>query len=351
MSGRGTAGGASARPESMRAWRVHDLGEPADVLRLDDIGVPAPSRGEVLLEVRACGLNFADVLLCRGTYQEHPSLPFTPGSEVVGRIATGPGGAFGNGPPPDTALVPGSRVLARVAPPNGGLAERAIALEEQLLPIPETLDDATAAALHVTYQTAWFALHHRGRLREGETVLVHAGAGGTGSATIQLAAAAGARVIATAGGAEKVALCVDHGADVAIDYRSDDVAPAVLDATGGKGADVIVDPVGGSTFLASTKCVAFEGRIVVVGFASGEKADLRTGHVFVKNYEVLGLHWPLYETHRPRLVREVHDQLISLLEAGLVCPTVSAVRPLPEAPDALTDLAEGRTTGKVVIRP
>jgi NADPH2:quinone reductase len=238
-----------------------------------------------------------------------------------------------------------------VAPPNGGLAEQAVALEERLLPIPDAIDDATAAALHVTYQTAWFALHHRARVREGETVLVHAGAGGTGSATIQLAAASGARVIATAGGPDKVALCHDHGADVAIDYRSDDVSHAVLDATRGEGADVIVDPVGGSTFLASTKCVAFEGRIVVVGFAGGEQAELRTGHVFVKNYEVLGLHWPLYEAHRPDLVREVHDRLISLLEAGLVSPTVSAVRPLPEAPDALTDLAAGRTTGKVVIRP
>ncbi len=335
----------------MRAWRVHDLGEPGEVLRLDDVPTPSASRGEVRLEVRACGLNFADVLMCRGTYQEHPSLPFTPGTEVVARVLDRPAGTGKDRSVSDEPVPVGTRVLARVAPPAGGLAEQTVADADRLLPIPGHLDDPTAAALQVTYQTAWFSLHRRARVQPGETVLVHAGAGATGSAAIQLAVAAGARVIATAGGSEKIELCRQHGAELAIDYRTDDVAPAVLDATGGVGVDVIVDPVNGPTFLTSTKCIAFEGRIVTVGFASGEQAKLSTSHVFVKNYSVLGLHWPLYESRRPDLVRQTHSELLALHEAGHIHPTVSAVRPLPEAAEALTDLAAGSTTGKVVIRP
>ena len=342
---------APARPETMRAWRVHDLGEPGEVLRLDDVPVPTASTGDVRLEVRACGLNFADILMCRGTYQEHPSLPFIPGTEIVGRVLEASPGSGSDRHAIGETLPPGTRVLALVAPPAGGLAEQTVVPADRLLPIPDSLDDATGAALQVTYQTAWFALHRRAALRAGETVLVHAGAGGTGSATIQLAVAAGARVIATAGGPEKVDICREHGADVVIDYLSTDFAPAVLDATDGGGADVIVDPVGGDTFRASTRCIAFEGRLIVVGFASGDQAELSTGHVFVKNYGVLGVHWPLYASRHPDLLREVHDELVELHAEGVIHPAVSAVRPLPEASEALDELAGRQTTGKIVIRP
>jgi NADPH2:quinone reductase len=325
----------------VRAWRVHELGEPIDVLRLDDVAPTDPGPGELAIEVSACALNLADALLCRGEYQEKPPLPFTPGLEVAGTVVhAGPGAVH----------EVGERVLAQPRLPHGGLAERTVALDRDAFAVPDSLDDAAAAALHVTYQTGWFALYHRAQLRQGETLLVHAGAGGVGSAAIQLGLAAGARVIATAGGAEKVRICEELGAELAIDYRSDDFVEAVKEATGGRGADVIYDSVGGDTFDRSRRCVAFEGRILVIGFASGRFADAPTNHVFVKNYSVVGLHWGLYKRHAPELVARAHDELLGLHARGLISPLISAQRPLEEAPDALTDLARGGTWGKLVIR-
>jgi NADPH2:quinone reductase len=326
----------------VRAWQVYELGEPERVLRLGERASLDPDAGELIVEVAACGCNFSDVLLCRGEYQDKPPLPFTPGTEVVGWVVAAGGGA------PHRV---GDRVLGRAVLPDGGLAEQARVRAAGALPVDEAIDDAQAAALHVTYQTAWFGLHRRARLQPGETLLVHAGAGGTGSAAVQLGVAAGARVIATAGGAAKVEQCLALGAELAFDHRADDVRAAVLDATGGEGADVVFDPVGGASFEAARRCIAFEGRIVVVGFASGAIAELPTNHVFVKNYSVLGLHWPLYERRRPDLVRRAHDEILALHAAGHVRPLISTVRPLDEAADALADLGRGRTTGKVVIRP
>lgn len=325
----------------MRAWRVHELGEPDEVLRLDDVAPSEPGPGELAIEVSACALNLADALLCRGEYQEKPPLPFTPGLEVAGTVVqAGPGAAH----------EVGERVLAQPRLPHGGLAERTIARDHEAFAVPDSLDDAAAAALHVTYQTGWFALYHRAQLRPGETLLVHAGAGGVGSAAIQLGLAAGARVIATAGGAEKVRICEDLGVDLAIDHRADDFVEAVNDATDGRGADVIYDSVGGDTFDRSRRCVAFEGRILVIGFASGRFADAPTNHVFVKNYSVVGLHWSLYKRHAPELVARAHEELLGLHARGLISPLISSQRPLEEAPAALADLARGGTWGKVVIR-
>lgn len=325
----------------MRAWRVHDVGEPAEVLHLEDVPPPRPQAGQVRLRVAACGLNFSDVLLCRGTYQDQPSPPFTPGTEIVGTVSeTGP----------DAVHAVGSRVLGRPTLPHGGLAEECVLDGSRVFTIPDSMPDEVAAALHVTYQTGWFGLFRRAGLLEGETLLVHAGAGGVGSAAIQLGVAAGARVIATAGGPEKVELCRRLGAEIAVDYRSEDFRAAVDAATDGRGADVIYDPVGGDTFDRSRRCVAFEGRIVVLGFASGTSARLPTNHLFVKNYTVHGLHWPLYERLRPDLVQECHEKLLEGHGAGHLRPLVDSVRDLAEVPRALDDLAARRTTGKVVIR-
>lgn len=321
----------------MRAWQVHELGEAADVLRLDDLPEPTAGPGMLRLRVDAVALNFPDVLLCRGQYQEKPALPFTPGLEVCGTVLDGPRA--------------GERVLAAPVLPRGGLAEQVVVPEVAALPVPQEMPPATAASLLVTYQTGYVGLHRRARLQAGETLLVHAGAGGVGSAAIQLGVAAGARVIATAGGPEKTQVCRDLGADVVIDYSSEDFVAVVKDATAGRGADVVYDSVGGDVFDRSRKCVAFEGRIVVVGFAGGRIPEVPANHVLIKNYSVVGLHWGLYRQRDPGVIPQTHDALVQLWRDGAVDPLVGAELPLEQAPAALTRLGDRGTVGKVVLLP
>ncbi len=325
------------------AWRARAHGEPADVLALEtDVALPAPDAHEVVLAVEACALNFADRLLCTGQYQEHPPLPFTPGLEACGTVVAA--GA-------EASLPVGQRVLGAPLLPHGALATACLALDTDVFPIPDHLPATVAAAMHVTYQTGWFALHRRAGLQPGETLLVHAGAGGVGSAAIQLGKAAGATVIATAGGPAKVERCLAHGADVALDHRSADVAAAVLDATDGWGADVIFDPVGGDTFVTSTRCVAWEGRILIIGAAGGRYAEARTNHVMVKNYSVVGVHWGGYRSRRPELLAAAHRDLMALWSAGAIAPAVSEVLALADVPAGLDRLTGGSTTGKLVVVP
>ena len=327
----------------MRAWRAHAHGEPRDVLALEDVEVPAPGPGQLLVAVGACGLNFADVLLCRGSYQERPALPLTPGLEVVGTVV-------GTGDPAQ-GLAPGSRVLGPTALPHGGLAERCLVPAAHALPVPDEVDDATAVALYVTFQTAWVGLSRRARLRPGQVVVVHAAAGATGSAFVQVAKAMGARVLATAGGPAKVARCLALGADEALDSRGDqDVLTWIRERTDGRGADVVVDPVGGPLAEASRRAVAFEGRLLVVGFASGEVPQLPANHVLVKNYDVVGLQWPAYRHHRPDVVRRAHEALVDLVRQHRIEPMIGRVAPLEGALDALGDLLARRTQGKLVVR-
>ncbi|MFF7840502.1 NADPH:quinone oxidoreductase family protein [Streptomyces ossamyceticus] len=317
----------------MQAWQVHENGEPSEVMRLQDVERPTPGDGQVLLKVRAANINFPDVLMARGHYQVRPPLPFTPGVEICAETEDG------------------RRVIATPALPYGGLAEYAVADAAALLPAPEALDDAEAAALHIGYQTGWFGLHRRARLEAGETLLVHAAAGGVGSAAVQLGKAAGATVIGVVGGADKAAVARELGCDVVVDRRSEDVVSAVKDATGGRGADVIYDPVGGETYTQSTKVVAFEGRIVVVGFASGTIPSPGLNHALVKNYSILGLHWGLYNTKNPKLVQHCHEQLTELAARGVVKPLVSERVPLDGAAAAVQRVADGVTTGRVVVVP
>jgi len=307
-----------------------------------DVPVPTPTEGQVAVEVRSCALNFADSLLCRGTYQERPPLPFVPGLEVVGTVtATGPGVG---------SVARGDRVVGLTALPHGGLAEVALTHAAATFALPPGIDDARGAAMLVTYQTAWVGLHRRARLRPTDLVLVHGAAGGTGSAFVQVAVAAGARVIATAGGAAKVARALELGASVGIDNRTTDVVDAVNDATGGRGADVIVDTVGGDLFDASTRCVAWEGRILVVGFAGGRIADARTNHLMVKNYSVVGLHWPRYRVEDPAVLADAHDNLVRAVHDGTLTLPEPEVLGLEEARDGLVRLAGGSTVGKLVVR-
>jgi NADPH:quinone reductase len=317
----------------MQAWQVHENGEPSEVMRLEDVETPTPGDGQILLRVRAANINFPDALLCRGQYQVRPPLPFTPGVEICGETEDG------------------RRVIANPALPYGGFAEYALADAAAVLPAPDSLDDAEAAALHIGYQTGWFGLHRRAGLEAGETLLVHAAAGGVGSAAVQLGKAAGARVIGVVGGAEKAAVARELGCDVVIDRRAEDVIAAVKEATGGRGADVIYDPVGGEAYDQSTKVVAFEGRIVVVGFASGRIPSPGLNHALVKNYSILGLHWGLYNTKNPKLIQHCHEQLTELAARGAIKPLVSERVPLAGASAAVQRVADGVTTGRVAVVP
>ncbi|MEV0961614.1 MULTISPECIES: NADPH:quinone oxidoreductase family protein [unclassified Streptomyces] len=317
----------------MQAWRVHRNGEPGEVMRLEETGRPEPGEGQVLLRVRAANVNFPDALLCRGHYQVTPPLPFTPGVELCGETEDG------------------RRVIATPALPYGGFAEYAVADEAAVLPAPDSLDDAEAAALHIGYQTGWFGLHRRADLQEGETLLVHAASGGVGSAAVQLGKAAGARVIGVVGGPQKAAVAREIGCDLVIDRHADDIVAAVKDATGGRGADVVYDPVGGDAYDKSAKCVAFEGRIVVVGFASGAIPSPALNHALVKNYSIVGLHWGLYNQRDPRAVLRCHETLTGLAAKGLIKPLVSDRVPLESAAGAVQRVADGTTTGRLVVLP
>ncbi|MFI6357804.1 NADPH:quinone oxidoreductase family protein [Streptomyces sp. NPDC050743] len=315
----------------MQAWQVHENGEPSEVMRLAEVEPPTPGDGQVRLRVRAANINFPDALLCRGQYQVRPPLPFTPGVEICGETEDG------------------RRVIANPALPYGGFAEYALADARALLPAPEALDDAEAAALHIGYQTGWFGLHRRAHLEAGETLLVHAAAGGVGSAAVQLGKAAGAKVIGVVGGADKAAVARELGCDVVVDRRSEDVITAVKEATGGRGADVIYDPVGGEAYAQSAKLVAFEGRIVVVGFASGTIPSPALNHALVKNYSILGLHWGLYNTKNPKLVQRCHEELTELAARGAIKPLVSERVPLGQAAVAVQKVADGRSTGRIAV--
>lgn len=325
-------------PDTMRAWRVTSLGEPADALSLDEVAVPAPAPGEVLLRVAAVAANFPDVLLARGQYQVKPALPFVPGIECSATIA-----ALGDGV---DGLAVGDRVVAAKI---GVLAEYAVVPAEAVHKIPDAVTAVAGAGLTIAYQTAWFALHRRAALRPGEWLLVHAAAGGVGAAAVQLGVAAGARVIGVVGSEGKGAVALAAGAEHVVIRGVDDIAASVKELTGGHGADVVFDPVGGDAFTASTRCVAFEGRIVVIGFASGEIPMLTVSHTLVKNYSVVGLYWGLYQERFPALVAEAHLDLMRLFEAGRIDPVIDHVVPFAQAPAALTALASGRTVGRVVI--
>ncbi|HET7269500.1 MAG TPA: NADPH:quinone oxidoreductase family protein, partial [Rubrobacter sp.] len=275
-------------------------------------------------------------------YQERPELPFTPGGEISGTVREAGGGA---------SVRVGEHVIATPPLPHGGYAEEVAVPTSSVFPIPESMPFEKAAALPITYQTAHVALHHRAHLNAGETVLVHAGAGGVGSAAIQLAKATGARVIATAGGPEKVEVCRKLGAEIVVDYREENFIEVVKEATEGRGADVVFDPVGGDTFDGSRRCVAFEGRILVIGFAGGRISEAPTNHVLVKNYSVVGMHWGLYARVMPELVRSTHEQLIQLYQDGKIDPLIFKTVSFEDLPKALKLLGGRGTYGKLVTRP
>lgn len=323
---------------SMRAWLIESLGEPVDVMHLGEVDVPQIARGEVLIKASAIAINFPDALLARGEYQVKPELPFTPGLELCGEIVEIGADV--------SHLELGQRVVAA----SIGALREYVAIDASLVfAAPSSLSDEEAAALYIGYQTGWFGLHRRARLQPGETLLVHAAAGGVGTAAVQLGKAAGATVIGVVGSQEKIGVAKAAGADLVIDRSREDFVAVVNEATVGRGADVIYDPVGGETFERSTKCIAFEGRIVVVGFASGTVGAARANHALVKNYGILGLHWNLYATKHPELVVEAHRELTLLADSGIVKPVIGEVLPFEQAAEAIQRVAAGTTVGRIVV--
>jgi len=331
----------------MKAWQVPELGEPERVLRLTGVEIPEPGAGQLLVRVRAVALNFPDVLMVRGQYQDKPELPFTPGVELCGVVER-----IG---PEDVAPVHsavGVRVMGTGLMPHGALAEYAIVTAADVSKAPNSLDDVHAAGFTIAYQTGWVALHRPAALQAGETLLVHAAAGGVGSAAVQLGKAAGARVIGVVGSSEKVEVARRCGADEVIDRSRcdhDGLVEALRKACGRGGADVVYDPVGGDSFVASTKVIAFEGRILSVGFAGGTVPKAAVNHALVKNYGILGVYWGLYRSRAPEVIEQATRALSELLAAGALSPEVSSVLPFEQAPAGLSALGAGRSTGRIVV--
>jgi NADPH2:quinone reductase len=325
----------------MKGWRVYELGEPREAMIFGDVPTPEPGDGQLQVRVLGAAANFPDVLMCRGMYQTKPPLPFTPGVELCGEVT-----AFGPGV---VGFTIGERVLGTSSLPHGAFAEFALMDAEKTFSSPPELDDAEAASFYIGYQTGWFGLHRRAQLQPGETLLVHAAAGGVGSGAVQLGKAAGARVIGVVGGPEKADVARRLGADIVVDRNNEDFVKVVNEVTDGRGADVVYDPVGGDVYSRSTKCIAFEGRILIIGFAGGEIQSAALNHALIKNYSIVGLHWGLYAKKNPALIRWCHDELCRLVAVGAIKPLVSERLALGDVADGVERLGKGTTVGRVVF--
>jgi NADPH:quinone reductase len=323
----------------MRTWRFHDLGSPIDVLRLEDVAPPEPGPGEVLIDVEAVGLSFPDVLQCQGKYQVKPPLPHTPGGEFAGRVS-------GLGAGADASLL-GTRVMVMG---GKGLSDQAVANTRMIFPFPDHLDAAKMAAIPVNYGTTLFALHDRANLRAGETLLVTGAAGGTGSAAIQLGKAAGARIIAIAGGTEKCDVLRALGADVVIDHReTPDFVDTVKEATGGRGVDVCYDPVGGDTFKMCQRCMAWDGRLLVIGFVAGIP-QIATNHILLKNYSIIGVHWGASLGKFPDSGPRQMNTLVQMATTGTIDPLLYPIFTMNQAAEAIQLINDRGVHGKAVVK-
>ena len=326
----------------MRAWQTVRAGRPSEALQLnDDAKAPEPTPDTVALDVVAAGIGLPDAFMCQGTYAlTPPGFPFTQGQEVVGRVA-----GFGEAVA-DRQV--GDRVMAVTSffTGHGGFAQQCLGLDGFCLPVPDDMSDAEAAGFLIPFHTAYIALVTRGQVAAGETLLVIGGAGGTGQAAVQVGKALGARVIATAGGPEKAAFCRELGADHVVDYRAEDIAEGVRAATDGRGADAIYDPVGGEAFASATRCVAHEGRILAIGFASGSWGQADTAHLVYNNYSVVGV----IPSHYDRAFKEqAQARLLAWRSEGKLRPRVDELVAFEALPEALDRLLDGGVQGKLAL--
>ena len=324
----------------MKALVCREFG-PIENLTVEEIDAPRPGPGQVLVDVKASSLNFPDALMVQGLYQVKPPLPFSPGHEIAGVVSKLGEGVLG--------VAAGEAVIG--TPGVGGLAEQCVVARERLIPLPAGMDFATASAFVLTYCTTLHGLEDCGRLRSGESLLVLGAAGGVGTAAIEIGKALGARVIAAASSEDKLALCRDLGADETIDYMREDLRKRVLELTGGKGVDVVYDPVGGALTEAALRASAWGGRLLVIGFASGEIPAIRLNLALLKERSIVGVYWGEWTRQDPAGQKRNVERLAGLYAAGKVKPVVSERIRLAQVPDALQRLVKRQVKGKIVVVP
>jgi NADPH:quinone reductase len=312
---------------------------PPETLVVEEVPSPAPGRGQVLVGVRAAGVNFPDVLIIQSKYQLKPALPFSPGNEIAGVVKRVGEGVRG--------FMPGDPVIALIG--WGGFAEEVVVDETRLAPMPAGVDYTVAAAFGVTYATSYHALKDRAQLAAGETLLVLGAAGGVGLAAVELGKLIGARVIAAASSEAKLAVCRERGADATIDYETQDLREAIRALTDGKGVDVVYDPVGGRYAEPAVRGLAWKGRYLVVGFAAGDIPKIPLNLVLLKGSALVGVYWGDFTRREPEASAANLKQLIAWLRSGKIRPLVSATYPLERAADALADLMNRKVSGKAVL--
>jgi len=308
-------------------------------LAVEDLPDPTPLAGQVVVGVRACGVNFPDVLIVQGKYQFKPTPPFSPGGEVAGVVE-----AVGSGV---TGLRVGDRVIAIAA--WGGMAEKLAADASQVLPIPDGVDFVTASCVASAHGTTLYALRDRAKLQAGETLLVLGASGGLGLAAVQIGKRMGARVIAAASSPEKLETCRKHGADLLVDYAKEDLKARVKAMTDGAGANVVYDPVGGSATEAALRAIAWEGRLLVLGFTAGEIPKIAANLVLLKGCSVVGVYWGMSVMRNPAHGRAILEEILGWLKDGSLRPHVHVRVPLSRSLDALRAIEERRVQGKAVV--
>jgi NADPH:quinone reductase len=324
----------------MKALLCKAWGGP-ETLVLEELPSPRPGAGEVVIDVKAAGVNFPDVLIIQNKYQLKPPLPFAPGAELAGVIKEVGAGV--------TGFKPGDRVIAMTM--YGAFAEECVARVGQLIRMPAGLDFATAAAFTLTYGTSWHALKDRGQLRAGETLLVLGAAGGVGIAALEIGKALGARVIAAASSAEKLAVCRAHGADETIDYAAEDMRARIKAITGDRGVDVVYDPVGGPYAEPAVRSTAWRGRYLVVGFANGEIPRIPLNLLLLKGCSLVGVYWGDWTRREPEAAAAGMEELLGWLAAGKLKPHLAGRYPLARAAEAIAALASRKVAGKLVVEP
>jgi NADPH2:quinone reductase len=323
----------------VKAALCKEYGPPRSLV-VEEVEPPEPGRGEVKLRVHACGVNFPDILMMAGKYQSRPDMPFSPGGEVSGEIITVGEGVEG--------LATGQRVLGMAG--HGGMAEEICLPAAAVVPIPDNMDYETAAGFILTYGTSYHALKQRARLQEGETLLVLGAAGGVGLAAVELGRLMGARVIAAASSREKLDLAGEYGATDFVNYTEENLKDRVKELTGGRGVDVIYDPVGGELFDQCMRSIAWKGRVLVIGFASGEIPKVPVNLALLKGCEIVGVFWGAFTQREPEVHRENTRELLEFATSGKLKPHISATFPLEQAGEALAVLAERKALGKVIVR-
>jgi NADPH2:quinone reductase len=324
----------------MKAVLCKEWGPPSQLV-VEDVPAREPGPGEVRVRVRAAGVNFPDVLIIQKKYQVQPALPFTPGSEAAGEVVS-----VGTGV---THVKPGEKVIAFAG--IGGFAEELIAPADKVVPMPAGMSFEVAAAFTLTYGTSWHAVRDRAALQPGETMLVLGAAGGVGLSAVEIGKAIGARVIAAASTEEKLAVCRDHGADATINYETEDLREAIKRETGGKGPDVIYDPVGGKFAEPAFRSIGWRGRYLVIGFANGQIPALPLNLMLLKGASLVGVFWGDFTRREPQANLAGMQEMMGWLKAGKLRPHVSGTYRLDQVAQALEDMAARKVTGKILIVP